>query len=59
MLIPTIPAWTSFWNFRAAAPLAVKMAVPLPYGLSEISLMAWSMSSTRSTIRTGPKTSSL
>ena len=29
-LIPTIPTSTSVWNFLAAGPLRVKIAVPLP-----------------------------
>ena len=32
--MPTMPACTSNWNCRAAPPSRVKMAVPLPYGLS-------------------------
>ena len=31
-----IPTLTSFWNCRAAPPSLVKIAVPLPYGLSLI-----------------------
>ena len=38
--MPTMPAWTSNWNWRAAPPSRVKMAVPLPYGLSLTSLTA-------------------
>ena len=36
--MPTIPALTSNWNWRAAPPSRVKIAVPLPYGLSLIEL---------------------
>ena len=35
--MPTIPAFTSNWNCRAAPPSRVKIAVPLPYGLSLMS----------------------
>ena len=35
--MPTMPAWTSNWNCRATPPSRVKIAVPLPYGLSLIS----------------------
>jgi hypothetical protein len=40
MLIPTWPTSTSFWNFRAALPERVKMAVPFPYMLALTSAMA-------------------
>jgi hypothetical protein len=29
-LMPIIPTWTPRWNLRAASPLEVKIAVPLP-----------------------------
>ena len=32
--MPTMPTSTSNWNWRAAPPSRVKMAVPLPYGLA-------------------------
>ena len=35
--MPTMPASTSRSNRRAAPPSRVKIATPLPYGLSEIS----------------------
>ena len=56
--MPIIPTWTPRWNRRAASPLEVKIAVPLPYGLALISSIASSTVSTRSTDRTGPKISS-
>jgi len=31
MLIPTCPGSISLWNFLAADPLLVKIAVPFPY----------------------------
>jgi hypothetical protein len=34
--MPIIPTWTLRWNFSAACPLEVKIAVPLPYGLALI-----------------------
>ena len=39
-LMPTMPTSISFWNFRAAAPDCVKMAVPLPCCSSFTILMA-------------------
>mmetsp|Transcript_25315 Transcript_25315/g.63391 ORF Transcript_25315/g.63391 Transcript_25315/m.63391 type:complete len:235 (-) Transcript_25315:962-1666(-) len=57
MLIPTWPTSTSFWNFRAALPERVKMAVPFPYMLALTSAMAASSDSVRSTSNTGPKIS--
>ena len=36
--MPTIPTLTSNWNWRAAPPSRVKIAVPLPYGLSLMSV---------------------
>src|SRR5436190_4956923 len=54
----TIPACTSNWNCRATPPSRVKIAVPLPYGLSFTSLTASSYVSTRVTPSTGPKISS-
>ena len=44
---------------RAAAPLAVKMEVPLPQGCSLIRAMASYSESTHNTHSTGPKISSL
>ena len=32
--MPTMPACTSNWNWRATPPSRVKIAVPLPYGFS-------------------------
>src|SRR5450759_2271169 len=58
MFTPTIPTCTSNWKRRAAPPSRVKMATPLPYGLSLTSWTASSYVSTRSTDRTGPKISS-
>jgi hypothetical protein len=43
-LMPTWPTSISSWNLRAAAPLWVKMAVPLPLGLALMNSMASSMS---------------
>ena len=45
-------------NRRAASPLEVKMAVPLPYGLALTRRIASSTESARSTDSTGPKISS-
>ncbi len=56
--MPTIPACTSNWNWRAAPPSRVKIAVPLPYGLSLTSCTASSYVPTRVTPSTGPKISS-
>ena len=56
--MPTMPAFTSNWNWRAAPPSRVKIAVPLPYGFSLISLTASSYVLTRTTVSTGPKISS-
>ena len=39
-MIPTIPASTSNWKRRAAPPSRVKIATPLPYGLSLTSATA-------------------
>ena len=39
--MPIMPTLTSFWNCRAAPPSLVKIAVPLPYGLSLISCHAF------------------
>ena len=36
--MPTMPTLTSNWNWRAAPPSRVKIAVPLPYGLSLMSV---------------------
>ena len=55
--MPTMPAWTSNWNWRAAPPSRVKIAVPLPYGLSLTSSSASSYVATRMTSSTGPKIS--
>src|SRR5262245_14012673 len=57
-LTPIMPTVTSRWNRRAASPLAVKTAVPLPYGLALMSAIASSRVSTRVTTSTGPKISS-
>ena len=53
-----MPTWTPRWKRRAASPLEVKIAVPLPYGLALISAIASSTVSARSTDSTGPKISS-
>jgi hypothetical protein len=53
-----MPTFTPRWNRRAASPLEVKMAVPLPYGLALISAIASSTLSVRTTESTGPKISS-
>ena len=55
--MPIMPTWTPRWNRRAASPLEVKIAVPLPYGLALISAIAASTSSARTTESTGPKIS--
>ena len=34
--MPIMPTCTPRWNRRAASPLDVKIAVPLPYGLALI-----------------------
>ena len=39
-LMPIMPTFTPRWKRRAASPLEVKMAVPLPYGLALTSSMA-------------------
>lgn len=56
---PTWPTSISEANFLAVAPFVVKIAVPLPYGLVLIMLMASSRVSTNKQMRTGPKISSL
>uniref|UniRef100_A0A182V1R1 Uncharacterized protein n=1 Tax=Anopheles merus TaxID=30066 RepID=A0A182V1R1_ANOME len=56
---PTCPTSMSFTNLRAVAPLVVKMAVPLPYGLLLISSIASSIVSTDRHTSTGPKISSV
>ena len=56
--MPIMPTLTPRWNCRAASPLLVKIAVPLPYGLALTSAMASSTVSARSTDSTGPKISS-
>ena len=56
--MPIMPTLTPRWNVRAASPEPVKIAVPLPYGLELISLMASSTVSMRTTDSTGPKISS-
>src|SRR5947209_5162511 len=56
--MPTMPACTSNWNWRATPPSRVKIAVPLPYGLSFTRPTASSYVSTRATPSTGPKISS-
>ena len=43
--MPIMPTWTPRWNGRAASPLEVKIAVPLPYGLALIRSIAASTSS--------------
>ena len=57
-LTPTMPTLQSNWNWWAAPPSRVKMAVPLPYGLSLTRWSASSYVSTRTTLSTGPKISS-
>ena len=57
-LIPTMPACTPCVNRRAAPPLSVKMAVPLPNSCWLISASAASRSGTRTMASTGPKISS-
>ena len=55
--MPIMPTLTPRWNRRAASPLEVKIAVPLPYGLALTIAIASSTVSTRSTESTGPKIS--
>lgn len=58
-LMPIMPTLTRRWNRRAASPLPVNRAVPLPYGLALTRSMASSSESTRTTASTGPNNSSL
>ena len=57
--MPIIPTWTSRWNVRAAWPLEVKIAVPLPYWLALTMSTASAKLPARSTTSTGPKISSV
>ena len=57
--MPIMPTLTSFWNCRAAPPSLVKIAVPLPYGLSLISCDALRVRVHPDDERTGPKISSV
>ena len=57
--MPIMPTFTSRWKRRAACPLAVKIAVPFAKELLLISSIASSSESTRTTVSTGPKISSV
>ncbi len=57
-LMPTMPTLTRAANSRAAWPLRVKIATPLPYWCSLGSRTASSKSRARTIWRTGPKISS-
>ena len=56
--MPTMPISASETNRRAAPPSLVKIATPLPYGLSLTRLTAASYDGARTTDSTGPKISS-
>jgi hypothetical protein len=53
-----MPTFTRAANSRAARPLRVKMATPLPYWWADGRAMASSKLSARTICRTGPKISS-
>ena len=58
--MPIMPTCTPRWNVRAASPLEVKIAVPLPYGLALIrSIAVVERRHADARTSTGPKISSV
>jgi hypothetical protein len=57
MLTPMLPVGASYRNFRAAAPLVVKIDAAFPYGLAAMISIASSRLPASRSDRTGPKIS--